>query len=953
MNPIDPSLTSYYFGVKYAHPKPAANLFNRRHESLRNSKLSFFTAASTSMDIFFLKALQYPLVLKALSILVDQYDQYDTDTPEENIIPIEQRLAILHHNFNLLIEIVAALTSHDLALKELSPIKDHSLIPFAKKNQVKDIESGFSSLDVEVESTPSSDCYDQLLAPYFIKDKPQEIPIATYKALLQDFLSKIEVSEERRQGEKLGVELLQIRENCFNIRKKMNFSIIPDSENVPPSLKNEFNKAVFLTRKEDAPNFTPNNTVLVETYAKLKQVREKKILSPSQIYALASLQKSIREAKIFAASQQTLTPKERLNNQRNAVFPLKNRKNEVTAFLKSGELTPTDLLETLLFQIACFFEVDKHFAPTLLSTIHFDQSSFEQVDTHFVPTKTTFSKYGKEGFKEQTRDKKTEQKTHLSWAHHFSDALISTKVERHEEVLGATIFEYTYLCDELIAKKTTYASKSQEEWKREFLKINDIDLCRYDNDSKESRYDDPSKTVKGSIQNAIPGRDLHSRMHDPKPSDPVIPQEELIDATLTTFLCGMFDAHEKNVYITPEGKILFFDNSRSLPHADIIISDGVVIAAYRSSLLSLQGSFIPLTQAQRESILIKIAFWEKKMGEFTDNKNVMTLFQNLLNKKQGKLPLYWLDPSLVIKATKARLERIKKALKKEGEITLQELSFASSPSFKLLLLLHIATQANLSQKPDAANLRQLQTDYLPSAGAKDFKRLIDSCIKKGLNVEKMYESIEEPLEILLTRLLKQEFNGQTTNTLFKTLVLQAQVDLKDSNVTALCETKGRHEIMTTLVETILLNYQFNLYEHKNNYKTFFSSMIAKEEEETELADKERKTAALVTFFTDTQSKYVILPPINPRINTLFTLLYKEGANIKEVSLDILTQPLKILVTKHALDPLSFEQFKGYCDTLPESLRSLHEETLTQVPETLSIEYVKNGETYRSSVVILK
>jgi hypothetical protein len=840
MQPIDPSLTVHYFGIKYCREKPPLNYFNKANEWVTENKLSFFKLASQNLNPFFFKALHYPIVQRALQTLIDRYNAYDTQTLDTTVI--ENDLIKLHHNFNLLIEIVSELKNFDLSLRELSPIP---LKPQKKESH----EEEFLALELVYEENDASLFEKTFVTPYF-STSFEEIKKEDYKKTLESFLKSLKVDESLIYGKRLDQALAQFKTQNFEIRRGINHDLIENFEESLPSLKSEFKNAVFLKRKKNGPEFNPDDEFLKNISLQLKEKRGKSLISQSQIEALATLQRKIREAKIFAAAQKTLPFLPRLEEERNLVYPLKSYNDSLVAYLKAQEPTPTDTLETLAFQASCIFQIDSHFVPTLSTKIYYNQIGFGE-------------------------------KTHFGWRRFQKDS-------------------------------------------------ENIDLVRYDDDSK---------TVEGSIQFSIEGRDLLARSCNPLETDPLITQEELIEATLSTFLFGMFDAHEKNVFISPQGKILFFDNSRTFPHGDLLIRDGLLIASYRSALLTLPGTFLPLTQKQKEGIREKLTFW----------KGQIPFFKTLLNRKTSSLPPFWSNTTQVIDALRVRLGRVETALN-ENSVTLEDLSFANSPSFKLLLLLQIASQADLgSLQTDEATLRQIEIQYLPSTGARDFKRLIQRCREKKLNVEKIYEEIHQPFTALLKKIIEGGFEGDGSNTLLKTLISNSELDLKDTNIPSLTETKGRHEQMVTLVQYIMIKQGFHLYEDQIDYKKIFSKTTKNEESQTHLLNLEIKQLVLEKLVNE-NLRYIITLPINPQFEASLTLFYPEESIVKEISLDILTDPLRILIKKHALESISFLELKQYCDALPVSLKRLHEDNVTQVHESLPIEIEEKGKKRLMTII---
>lgn len=315
-------------------------------------------------------------------------------------------------------------------------------------------------------------------------------------------------------------------------------------------------------------------------------------------------------------------------------------------------------------------------------------------------------------------------------------------------------------------------------------------------------------------------------------------------------------------------------------------------------------------------------------------------------------PPFWFNDELVLKEMRGRLERVEEAVQEEGgPVTLQDLAFASCPSFKLLSILHIAAFSDgTHDQPSSDLLTQIQMNHLRSIGSIDFRALILKCDQDGVDVDKIHRLMNEPIRNLLTKLLQGEFKkeGDKKPTLLKTLVREAEVELKETNLKVSIETIRQHEEMVRFVEYLLIHHHFNLFEYDFDFKKAFLGM--KKEKElvaTEEETKKRDEAAKKMLETSSPT-YLILSPVNPQLDPLFTLLYKDNGEINSVVLDFFAEPSEVCLDQHALSSLKLAEFKEYCDSLPVSLRAVKKDTLTGVIETFSVRY----EGQRINVLIL-
>ncbi len=192
---------------------------------------------------------------------------------------------------------------------------------------------------------------------------------------------------------------------------------------------------------------------------------------------------------------------------------------------------------------------------------------------------------------------------------------------------------------------------------------------------------------KGSIQAPISGMSLLEFFakfdQDALPEGQKTPEmPALIDATLATTVFGMFDAHANNIFVTQDGNLKFFDNTRSMPHSNnFVINRGAVFPSYRSGTFLHPYSFRKLRDNDVEKIKEKISEIKAKVPEIEKYLNESSV--------QNQLPIGWFDAKLSLAAMRERIENMEKALESQ-DVHLYDLIFAANPDYKFQLLLHFA-----------------------------------------------------------------------------------------------------------------------------------------------------------------------------------------------------------------------------------------------------------------------
>lgn len=194
-------------------------------------------------------------------------------------------------------------------------------------------------------------------------------------------------------------------------------------------------------------------------------------------------------------------------------------------------------------------------------------------------------------------------------------------------------------------------------------------------------------------------------------------KEALIDGMLTTLKMGMYDAHDANMILTIDGKVLFFDNTRSLAHGTGLIKNeaGGLISPFRSGLLELPESFEELTpeelekcRSNLEESLVNIDTLEKYLDSPT------------VKKEMENLPNGWYDQKKIVGAMRQRTENMLNAINNSQVTNLVDLTFAANPVFKLvgvLEMLRLLKNDGIElESLDETELGEISQSYLMGAG---------------------------------------------------------------------------------------------------------------------------------------------------------------------------------------------------------------------------------------------
>ncbi len=257
-----------------------------------------------------------------------------------------------------------------------------------------------------------------------------------------------------------------------------------------------------------------------------------------------------------------------------------------------------------------------------------------------------------------------------------------------------------------------------------------------------------------------------------------IPKEEIAKAILISIIFGMFDAHHRNIFITPDNKIKYFDNTRSMPNSNSCINTfDHIIPAYRCALLDLPDAHLSLSPAELDALKSQVASVKEKMHQV----------QSFLKSPQiteivKKLPPYWLDVDASLKAMQERIERVENGLL-EGKIqTAADLVIAFNPDYKFIFASVVVYQS----------LEHGSGDKPHNNIGKNDMRSIWSTIGKKINLNKLKERCDDPslsLDDLLKKAKKASFvktirlekdePQESNNKIIEEMAARAAYDFKD------------------------------------------------------------------------------------------------------------------------------------------------------------------------------
>ena len=306
-----------------------------------------------------------------------------------------------------------------------------------------------------------------------------------------------------------------------------------------------------------------------------------------------------------------------------------------------------------------------------------------------------------------------------------------------------------------------------------------------------------NEPIRGSIQATIEGMSLGEYYLYPerRPVHMEISRADLIESTLALLICGMMDAHDNNIRITPSGQFQFYDNTRCFPHSNSliwIIADDKIKAfpAIKSGFILLEATYEPFTVEERDFIKKEIIKYQGKMGALQFYLN-----HDFQRKELANLPAGWFRQDELLGALKERLTLLAAAIDDPKITNLRDLTLASQPNLRFFAALLIAGKAirvkkDLTQK----ELHKHQRNSLLLFGYKDLDSILNATVGCGINPKMVKSLCDDPnlsfdditkeilkmkqgcIELYGPKYNMDKKDGETIYTALKTTV---RVDFKD------------------------------------------------------------------------------------------------------------------------------------------------------------------------------
>jgi hypothetical protein len=186
----------------------------------------------------------------------------------------------------------------------------------------------------------------------------------------------------------------------------------------------------------------------------------------------------------------------------------------------------------------------------------------------------------------------------------------------------------------------------------------------------------------GSIQPNVKG-DLVRTLINQNSSIPHVSNSELYSAIFASWVLGLFDAHEQNIFITPDGKVVFFDNEFSLPPANSMIhwgTYGYLRSSYRCALLDFHERVsVLLNKAERAELLQKAKSCLEKMEDLQKYLN-----EPAEQEKLEELPPRWLDLPAALAAMRERITHVIDELETNQPISILDLIVGKNTAYKFV-----------------------------------------------------------------------------------------------------------------------------------------------------------------------------------------------------------------------------------------------------------------------------
>lgn len=235
-------------------------------------------------------------------------------------------------------------------------------------------------------------------------------------------------------------------------------------------------------------------------------------------------------------------------------------------------------------------------------------------------------------------------------------------------------------------------------------------------------------------------------------------RQAIIDATLTSIVIGHCDLHQDNMIVDPRGRIMFFDNTRSMPNSNGFVErrDGGIYPTYRSYLIGLEESFIPLTKDERCQMKERFEELLKKVDDVE-----LYLKSPMAKSQLAKLPKEWWNQKEAIKAMRERIENSITVLddkKNSQSLSLRDLVMESNPAYKLACAIVMIREIYVVKgklKLEISEEKQLQ--YLAGTGLLPLGSLsLDKFPDYNLDIYQLKEKCKnEPFDKVLEWIVDQ------------------------------------------------------------------------------------------------------------------------------------------------------------------------------------------------------
>lgn len=222
-----------------------------------------------------------------------------------------------------------------------------------------------------------------------------------------------------------------------------------------------------------------------------------------------------------------------------------------------------------------------------------------------------------------------------------------------------------------------------------------------------------------------------------QPDQKTISKENVIRASITHYMFGMFDAHNNNILVDKEGNLKFFDNTRSMPSSNGVIQwGGLLLPTFRSGLMSLDASYEDLTTEERQIIKEEV---EKMQSNIA---NLEKFLNDPMKKKElSKLPLGWWNSEQSLLACKERINGLAKAINNENSRNLRDVILEANPDIKYFAaLMVIVNKKNVPYQSDS----ECEKKSLSTLGFTPVDELVKNLVATGIDPEEVRSWCKDP-----------------------------------------------------------------------------------------------------------------------------------------------------------------------------------------------------------------